>query len=127
MRRILTGHVDRAELHPVDYSGITVAGDPRARIARLCTEESGEWMSTVGVFECDPCTLVAPVETDETILVLDGEVRIELDNGTAVDLGPGDIAVLPRGAVATWHVKTWYKEFFVLSGMPTTSRSTDGG
>jgi uncharacterized cupin superfamily protein len=120
MTPILSGHVDHAEFQPVDYSDITVAGDAGARIARLCTDESGEWMSTVGVFECDPCTLVAPVETDETILVLEGQVRIELDNGTAAELGPGGIAVLPRGTVATWHVKTRFKEFFVLSGAPAS-------
>lgn len=35
-------------------------------------------------------------ETDEAFLVLEGELRIELRDG-AVDLGPGDLYVVPRG------------------------------
>lgn len=116
MNPILTVSVDQAELGPVDYTEIATIGDPRARIFRLCTDDSGEWMSSVGIFEAEPSTFVAAVETDETILVLRGEARIELDTGTAVDLAPGDIAVLPRGAIATWTIKSSFREFYVLSG-----------
>lgn len=116
MSPILTGHVDRTALQPADYSAVTTAGDAQARMRKLCTAGAGQRMSTVGLFACEPCTIVSELETDETILVLEGEVRIELDDGSAVELGVGDIAVLARGRVATWTVKTPFKEFFVLSG-----------
>jgi uncharacterized protein len=119
MSQILTAQVDGVELEPADYSSVATAGDPKAKMAKLCTSEAG-WASTVGIWTCEPCTIVSEVKIEETILVLGGEVRIELDDGSAVDLGVGDIAVLPRGKVATWTVKTPYKELFMLTGTATS-------
>ncbi|HWI74858.1 MAG TPA: cupin domain-containing protein [Baekduia sp.] len=118
MSPIVTGHVARTELQPADYSAVTTAGDARARMTKLSTAGADGRLSTVGVFACEPCTIVAELKTDETIHVLEGEVRIALDDGSAVELGPGDVAVLPRGAVATWTVKTPFRELFFLSGVP---------
>jgi quercetin dioxygenase-like cupin family protein len=39
----------------------------------------------------------------ETILVLEGTARIEIEGGPTLDLKPGDLASIPRGAVTTWH------------------------
>ena len=116
MNQIVSINADRVELEPADYASVATAGDPQAKMAKLCTAEDGGWGSTVGIWTCEPCTLVSRVMIEETILVLEGEVRIALDDGTAVDLGVGGIAVLPRGKVATWTVKTHYKEVFVLAG-----------
>ncbi len=35
-------------------------------------------------------------DTDETFIVLDGQLRIELRDGH-IDLGPGEMAVIPKG------------------------------
>jgi uncharacterized cupin superfamily protein len=118
MSLIRAGHVDRTALLPVDYSAVTTAGDAKARMAKLSVAGEDERLSTVGIFACEPCTMVAELKTDETIHVLEGEARIELDNGHAVELGPGDVAVLPRGAIATWTIKTPFRELFFLSGVP---------
>ena len=50
----------------------------------------------------------------ETILVLEGRVRIEIEGGEALDLGPGDIASLPPGVPTVWHVTPPFKEFWVI-------------
>jgi len=50
----------------------------------------------------------------ETILVLEGSARIEIEGGPTLDLGVGDLASLPRGAVTTWHLTTPYKELWVF-------------
>ena len=38
----------------------------------------------------------------ETILVLEGTCRIEFADGPTLDLKPGDLASLPKGAITTW-------------------------
>jgi uncharacterized cupin superfamily protein len=115
MSPILTEHLDHVDFESLDYSAVTTSGDACARIAKVCSAGVDGRLSTVGVWTCMPCTFGSNLVTDETILVLEGEARIELDDGTAVDLQVGDIAVLPRGHTATWTVKTPFKEFFVLS------------
>jgi hypothetical protein len=39
----------------------------------------------------------------------------ELDGGTTLDLGPGDMASISAGSSGTWHVTTPFKELFVPS------------
>jgi uncharacterized cupin superfamily protein len=54
--------------------------------------------------------------TREVLLVLEGRARIELPGAPALDLGPGDMASLPKGAVTTWYLTTPFREFWVLAG-----------
>ena len=46
----------------------------------------------------------------ETILILEGAARIEIDGGPTLDLQVGDLASLPKGAVTTWHLTLPFKE-----------------
>jgi uncharacterized cupin superfamily protein len=50
----------------------------------------------------------------ETLMVLEGEARIEIADGPTLELKPGDIASLPAGANTTWHLTTPFKEFWVI-------------
>jgi uncharacterized cupin superfamily protein len=60
----------------------------------------------------------------ETIVVLEGAARIEIEGGPALDLRVGDMASLPEGAVTTWHLTLPYKEIWFF-GRPYDA--TDGG
>src|SRR5216683_7884011 len=40
----------------------------------------------------------------ETVLVLEGEARLELADGPTLELKSGDIVSLPEGAHTTWHL-----------------------
>jgi uncharacterized cupin superfamily protein len=51
----------------------------------------------------------------ETLLVLEGAARIEIDDGPVLELTAGDIASLPAGARATWHLTTPFREFWVIT------------
>ena len=51
----------------------------------------------------------------ETLLVLQGEARIEIAGGPTLELKCGDMASLPKGADTTWHLTTPFKEFWVLA------------
>ena len=48
----------------------------------------------------------------EVILVLEGTARIAIEGGPTLDLGVGDIASLPKGAVTTWELTLPYKEMW---------------
>jgi uncharacterized cupin superfamily protein len=50
----------------------------------------------------------------ETLMVLEGEARIEITGGAVLHLKAGDIASLPGGAETTWHLTTPFREFWVI-------------
>ena len=52
----------------------------------------------------------------ETILILEGRVRIELDGGEELDLGAGDMASLRPGIATRWFVTVPFKEMWVIAG-----------
>ena len=48
----------------------------------------------------------------ETILVLEGTARIEIEGGPTLDLKPGDLASIPKGAVTTWHKSNTFRNLW---------------
>jgi len=51
----------------------------------------------------------------ETVLVLEGEVRIEIKGGPTLLLEPGSIASFASGTEMTWHVKAPFKDAYVIA------------
>ena len=51
----------------------------------------------------------------ETIVVVAGSVRIDIDGGPTLELAVGDVASLPKGAVTTWHPSPDFREVWVYS------------
>jgi len=51
----------------------------------------------------------------ETIVVLEGSARIEVQDGPTLELGPGDMATMPKGAVTTWLISPDFKEIWLYS------------
>jgi uncharacterized cupin superfamily protein len=51
----------------------------------------------------------------ETIHVLEGEVTIEIADGPALTLRPGDLASLPTGLETIWHITPPFTELWVLA------------
>lgn len=51
----------------------------------------------------------------QVLLVLEGEARIEIEDGPTLELKTGDMARLPKGAVTTWHLTLPFKEMWVLA------------
>jgi ethanolamine utilization protein EutQ (cupin superfamily) len=60
----------------------------------------------------DPVVWTIPER--ETLLVLEGEARIEIADGPTLELRAGDIASLPAGARTKWHLTTPFKEFWTI-------------
>ena len=44
-----------------------------------------------------------------------GSVRIEIEDGPTLDLGVGDMASMPKGAVTTWYPSADFKEIWFYS------------
>jgi uncharacterized cupin superfamily protein len=59
-----------------------------------------------------PVTYTLPER--ETLLILEGRARIEIADASSLELQPGDMASLPKGAITTWHLTTPYREFWVF-------------
>jgi uncharacterized cupin superfamily protein len=51
----------------------------------------------------------------ETLLVLEGSTRIEIDGGPTLELTVGDMASIPGGTKTTWHITPPFKEFWVIA------------
>jgi uncharacterized cupin superfamily protein len=78
--------------------------------------EDGAAMAGLWKPDSTPSTyagLVLPAR--ETIIVLSGTIRIEIENGPTLDLGVGDMASMPKGAITTWHPSPDFKEAWVYS------------
>jgi uncharacterized protein len=93
---------------PVDPAQ-SVSGDPRtgsADVVRAPGIEVGVWSHTPGAS--------TDTEADEVFVVLSGRARIEFVDGTVLDVGPGDIGILPRGAQTTWIVQEELRKVYVI-------------
>lgn len=117
MSKILSVNVARAELTPWQPPHLEIVeGEPEGRCYLLHDETDADGKGfQIGVFECEPAQTIYRLVSNETLYVLEGELNIALDSGDSLDLGPGDVALLPKGSVSTWTFKTRYKELFILS------------
>ena len=90
------------ELEPetLDPSQI-VAGSPQTSGALLQESEDGRILR--GVWRCTAGT-VTDVEQDELFVVIEGRAKIEVQGGPTIDVAPGSVCVLERGARTTWTV-----------------------
>jgi uncharacterized cupin superfamily protein len=62
---------------------------------------------------CDPLKWTLP--QTEVLVVLEGAARIEIAGGPTLEVKPGDMASLPRGAETTWHINGPFKEIWFMA------------
>ena len=60
----------------------------------------------------DPIRWTLP--SRETFYVLEGAARVEIEGGPTIEVGVGDMATIPKGALTTWHLSTPFLDFYVL-------------
>jgi quercetin dioxygenase-like cupin family protein len=65
--------------------------------------------------DADPEPPPWELEQTEVLLVLEGAARVEIEGGPTLDLKPGDMASLPKGAITRWHLTLPFKELWVLA------------
>ena len=96
------------ELDPLDPAQV-VSGDPQVRVLSLHDAADlaiGVWQHGVGVS--------TDVEADEVFVVLAGSATIEVDDGPVLQVGPGDVGLLPAGARTTWTVHETLRKIYVV-------------
>ena len=96
---------------PIDPAWIQ-EGTPTARGTVLTQSKdkllsSGFWSCTAGKFKW-------VFSWDEFVHILEGEVTIREEGGTAHTLKAGDVAHFPRGLTTHWHVPKFVRKFFTL-------------
>ncbi|MFI6601382.1 cupin domain-containing protein [Nonomuraea sp. NPDC050536] len=68
-----------------------------------------------GIWEITP-GVVTDVETDELFVVLSGRATIAVEGGTTIEVGPGDVALLSKGARTTWIVHETLRKVYQSTG-----------
>ena len=107
-------NADSSDFEPYEFAEEDVLeGEPNARIHWVRPEGSGS--QAVGIYRGDPAVFRYVWTTDETVHVLEGSVRIEIDGGATLELGVGDIASFTAGGSGLWHILEPFCELFVLS------------
>ena len=90
------------------------SGQPRTsgRILHATADGSVE----VGVWACTRGGWSIRDRPDtETVRILSGLARLTDADGTATDLGPGDVLVLPKGWSGRWDILEPLRKLYVLS------------
>ena len=86
-----------------------VSGDPEVRVLALHDSDAlavGVWQHSTGVS--------TDVEADEIFVVLSGRATVEVADGPTLELGPGDVGLLPAGARTTWTVHETLRKVYVV-------------
>ena len=86
-----------------------VSGDPVVRSLALHESDDlavGLWQHSVGVS--------TDVEADEVFIVLAGRATIEIDGGPVLEVGPGDVGLLPAGAATRWTIHETLRKVYVV-------------
>ena len=91
-----------------------VGDDAEQHVLFDMTEGGGPWAGLSRFTESAGSPTWTP-PSREVLLVVEGEVRIEIADGPTLELKPGDMASLPEGVATTWHfVKLPFREMAIL-------------
>lgn len=98
-----------------------LAGKPRARVGELAKSADG-WASSV-VWECSAGSFRWQFIWEETVVILEGAVKVIAENGEERVLEPGDVAYFAPGTTAEWQIDSYLKKIaFSRSHVPNYIR-----
>jgi uncharacterized cupin superfamily protein len=116
-------HVDRVELldAPIPSSWI-IGGMPRARSGAIAHSPDG-WASSV-VWECTAGSFRWQFGWEETVVILEGSVRVIAETGEERLLKAGDAAYFAQGTSSVWHIDSYLKKVaFTRNRVPAYVRA----
>jgi uncharacterized cupin superfamily protein len=96
---------------PLDPATV-IQGAPQVSEALLWASDDGRILR--GVWQITEGT-VTDVEQDELFVVIDGRATIEVEDGPTLEVGPGDMAVLARGARTRWTIHEPLRKVFQIT------------
>ena len=92
---------------PIDPDWI-LGGAPRARAAPH--SRSVDASATTAVWECTAGSFRWQYGWEETVLVLEGQVKVTSQDGVVRLLGVGDVAFFAAGSTAVWEIDTYVRK-----------------
>lgn len=109
VRKFTAARVAQVELAdaPIPESWI-LSGTPRARNGALAMSADG-WASCV-VWECTAGSFRWRFGWEETVVILEGAVRVISETGEVRVLSPGDVAYFGPNTTAEWQIDEYVKK-----------------
>jgi uncharacterized cupin superfamily protein len=109
-----TIHTSFWEPMPLDTPDM-LEGDPDPKVHWLKKNEKGDPTYLAGLWLVKPAKFRWLFFGNETFHVLEGRATITIDDGTSVEVKPGDIISFPMNTPSVWEVKETLKKMFVIS------------
>jgi uncharacterized cupin superfamily protein len=103
-----SAELEDAPIRPEDV----LSGDPRARARTWAVSADGttsHWM-----WDCSAGSFRWWFGFDETVCIVEGSVRVQVDGEEPVELTVGDAAYFPAGRWSTWTVEDHVRKQAVL-------------
>jgi uncharacterized cupin superfamily protein len=102
-------HSNAEEYEPDIVDGVQIGEFRQVETAADNALEAGLWRS-------QPAGVDYVFEVDETFLVLEGSVEIDLpDTGETISMTAGDIGYFDAGTRSAWRITEPFKKFVVLA------------
>ncbi|MGZ8580366.1 MAG: cupin domain-containing protein [Actinomycetota bacterium] len=99
--------------------------DGSPQVTEVVLSESADGRVVRGLWRITEGT-VTDTEQDELFVVLEGRATIAVHDGPTLEVGPGDVCVLERGARTTWTVHEPLPKVFQITladGEPSSGRA----
>jgi uncharacterized cupin superfamily protein len=96
---------------PIDPACV-LEGEPRARAKTWA--ESADGTTCSWLWDCTAGSFRWWFGFDETVSIVEGSVRVEVDGEEPMVLGVGDAAYFPAGHWSTWTVENYVRKHAVL-------------
>jgi hypothetical protein len=92
---------------PIDPDWI-VGGAPKARAG--LHSESLDGRTSTNIWDCSAGSFWWTFHNEETVVILEGSVRVTSQNGIVRVLNPGDIAYFAKDTRAHWEIDTYVRK-----------------
>lgn len=104
--------IESGELQPAGQRPGADSGDPQLRIMKLAPEAQG----SLGIWECQPggWPVINRQDTEFTYILSGEAVLTDDKTGEQVQIGAGDLVILPKGWTGRWDVKQTVKKIYAV-------------
>ncbi len=105
----------KSSLSTTEYEPFMVGDKQAGEVHWLTTQNSSGAPTYSGLWRCEPMTFEYEFPGDEIFHIIEGTLKIDLEDGSSVTVSEGDIISFDKGVKSTWTVQSSFKKFFVIS------------
>lgn len=105
----------RSSLSTTDYEPFMVGDKQAGEVHWLTTQNSSGAPTYSGLWRCEPMTFEYEFPGDEIFHIIEGTLKIDLEDGSSVTVNAGDIISFDKGVKSTWTIQSSFMKFFVIS------------